>query len=376
MQAQVTRLLLPILFAACASTGGDSGPNPFAGVEGLSVASVSAERQAPQFRLLFTGNVNGETEPCGCAVNPKGGLDRRYNYVLDQRRQAKAERPLVVLDAGNALFPTTRLDASKLNFLKDRARLVLKGHALMGMQAQNVGALDLSAGVDFLKQEALRAGVPLVSASWVDASGKLLFEARKDLPVGAGLTLSVIGLSLGREPTLEGASTLPPATALKNALAAVPVANLVVVLSDLGVAQDQELAQSLARPALFIGARDLSSLETPVHRGRSLIVQTVLQGQQWGVLDLAWNSLAEGWFGLSSVARYSDRWKSVSERVESEGDLVERRKLRDALKELRLYAPSDLQKKVVYDHRLVDMTEAYLGKNALTEMMSKVKTPR
>jgi len=366
---------LVLILAACASgTQGARSSNPFDGAEGLGVASFAESNRLSQLRLLFTGNVNGETEPCGCAVNPKGGLDRRLNFVEKLRKEGGA--PLLILDAGNALFPTSRLDGSQLDFVRERARIVLHGSALMGVQVQNVGALDLSAGLTFLKDEASKAKVPLVSASWVDSRGKTVFDERKDLKLENGLEVTITGLSAGREAPIEGLTIAPPVAALNRVMAKMPSSRLLIVLSDLGVAQDREIAKSLDRPVLFVGARDLSSLETPVHEARSLLVQTVLQGQQWGVLDLAWNPNADGWFGLSSASRYSEQWKRVASRRENEKDKEEIEKLKSAEEELLRYAPIKLGTKVVYDHRLVDMTEAYLGKNVLTEAMTKVKSPR
>lgn len=363
--------------AACASKGGGgAGKNPFDAAEGVTVATSASASHAPQLRLLFVGNVNGETEPCGCAVNPKGGLDRRYNYVKTEKKNATSERPLILVDAGNALFPTLRLDPSKITFLKDRARTVLRGSALMGLEAQNVGALDLSAGLAFLKDEAAKAHVSLVSASWTDSTGRAVFPETRALKLANGLEVTITGLSAGRESPIEGLTVTSPSLALSRVLAKVPPSHLVIVLSDLGVAQDKTLAATLDRPMLFVGGRDLSNLDTPVVAGRSLLVQSLLQGQQWGTLDLGWKPTAEGWFGLSTAARYSEQWKRVDAALVSETDSVEKAKLLDAHRELLGYAPVNLDRKIVYDHHLVDMTEGYGGKNELTAEMQKVKTPR
>ncbi len=96
--------------------------------EKLAEADRLAETAtAPHLRLLVSANVNGETEPCGCAVNPKGGLDRRWNYVEQAKASAgEAKVPLFLVDAGNAFFPSLRLDPSKLDFFRARARTLAR----------------------------------------------------------------------------------------------------------------------------------------------------------------------------------------------------------------------------------------------------------
>ncbi len=78
-------------------------------------------------------------------------MDRRLNYIRQQRK-LQNQGDLLVVDAGNALFPAENIDRGQVVRQKDRATWILKAHALMGVAAQNVGYLDVAAGLDFLCQ--------------------------------------------------------------------------------------------------------------------------------------------------------------------------------------------------------------------------------
>jgi hypothetical protein len=152
-----------------------------------------------------------------------------------------------------------------------------------------------------------------------------------------------------------------------------------IVLSDLGTYRDQEIARQLSRPALFIGARDLSNLEVPLQSHRSVIVQPQLQGAQWGIVDLAWKPDARGWYNAAIGHRFSERWDSLKaehEKIaawpEQKERNVELERINQAFKEMQAYAPGSLDDKIIYDYRLIDMTEEYAGKNELSETVKRL----
>ena len=108
---------LLIFFVSCAS-GLPRAPeaNPFTAANApIELDKFTA--QSPQHEhvhILYSSNVNGELNPCGCAMNPKGGVDRRLNFVEAYQKKF----PAVVLDAGNALFPAEKMDASQIEKMK------------------------------------------------------------------------------------------------------------------------------------------------------------------------------------------------------------------------------------------------------------------
>jgi len=355
------------------------GTNPFEESEKIDLESLKTSHPS-RFKIFFSGNITGETEPCGCAVNPKGGLDRRLNYI----RQATQATPFpyAILDAGNALFPNEKIDRSQEKHQKERARLIMEGHRMMSVIAQNVGYLDLSAGVDFLKNAASDAKVTLLSSNWIGADGKLLFEPQITFDLGREKAY-ILGFSKGYKKVplkKDTPDVLDPLKTLEERLAAIPQEALVIVLSDLGIELEKEIAQKIKRSLIIVGSRDLSSMEIPTHEASSILLQGQLQGQQWGAIEIAWKPQSTAWYNLSVGRHFKDLWlKNAISKVElmKRDDNEERKSelaiLESAHKDMMRFAPDNLDEKNVYDLQLVDMSVDYSKSNELTPLMEKVK---
>jgi len=115
----------------------------------IAVAPVSAA----ELSILYSGNLNGELEPCGCSEESNlGGILRRAT-VIDRLR---AERPgLVAISNGGLLDWSATTDTIKNRF-------ILKGFAQLGYDAVGVQWQDLAAGNGLL----VDAGLPWVASNW------------------------------------------------------------------------------------------------------------------------------------------------------------------------------------------------------------------
>lgn len=337
-----------LLVGACAhnegATGGGSKLVP------ASVEEFSNTKSLPIVRIAYSARVVGEVGECGCAMNPKGGLDKRWHFLETER---KSTTPLLVVDAGNALFAQEHLDRGFGELQRQRAALILKGHGKMGISAQNVGALDLTAGLEFLRLEAERSHVPLVSSNLTDESDKPLFPQQLDLESG-GFKIRVIGFTAGPENLPTGMKVADVTPILKRLAKETPPERLLVVLTDMGRDRDLELAATLDRTSLWVESRDLGSLETPIFANNALVVQPQIQGQQWGVLSFAWNAKSDGWWSPELFTRLSSR---------PAGDVPpEFKKI--------LKGPGD---RLVFEQRLVAMNAEWAENNELTPEIKKLE---
>jgi 2',3'-cyclic-nucleotide 2'-phosphodiesterase (5'-nucleotidase family) len=100
--------------------------------------------------------------------------------------------PVLVLDAGNALFKSR--DSGEAPDAKARAELLLSQMDAQGTTAMAVGARDLVLGVDFLKKGTKKAKLKLLSANLVDGQDQPLFPASLVTDVG-GVKVGVVGVS-------------------------------------------------------------------------------------------------------------------------------------------------------------------------------------
>ncbi len=128
---------------------------PLALVSLLSLLLLAPWSSAKPLTLIYSANLDGELEPCGCsAEGDYGGIKRRATY-LDQSREALPE--LVVI-SGGGLF------SSELGGDPIKDRFIASGMAQLNYDALGIQWADLLHGTELLTQEPL----PLTAVNWKD----------------------------------------------------------------------------------------------------------------------------------------------------------------------------------------------------------------
>jgi 2',3'-cyclic-nucleotide 2'-phosphodiesterase (5'-nucleotidase family) len=208
----------------------------------LLLMPLGAQAEPRKLVLLFTGDNRGEIAPCGCKQEPLGGLARRKT-VLDAERARGL--PLVLMDAGNALFREPTRQAEPL--VQQKAELVLEQMEAQGTVAMAVGERDLSQGLAYL-QKATRGPkkkMKLLSANLVDKAGKAPFAASMVVEAG-GLKVGVVGVSPegapAGEPSLKGRPPKEAALAEARKLRQSRKVDVVVVLAAMPYQEAVKLA--------------------------------------------------------------------------------------------------------------------------------------
>lgn len=189
-------------------------------------------------------------------------------------------RPLLLLDAGNALFRAPReADAAAA---RARATLLLEEMDAMGTRAMAVGARDLALGVALL--QAPRPHLRPLSVNLVDAAGRRVFAPSLLLEEG-GVRVGVVGVSPeGAVPASPGVRGLPPLpAALDEArrLRREERADVVVVLAALPLAQAQLLGEEAGRSVdLVLQSGEGRPPGSALRAGRALLLAPGERGRQ------------------------------------------------------------------------------------------------
>src|SRR5262245_51464196 len=111
----------------------------------------------PEIDLLYTGDVIGYLEDCGCHMNPAGGLSRRA-WLLGQLENLYPATPLVLLDTGNfSDNPTEKGDIRTATLLTTMKKL--------GYRAVNIGERDLTLGYEDFITRTKDTGLTFVSTN-------------------------------------------------------------------------------------------------------------------------------------------------------------------------------------------------------------------
>ena len=110
------------------------------------MSSSFANADSRDITLIYTGNLDGELEPCGCSEGgDKGGLKRRANIIDNFRKE---DPNLYLISSGGLLISEVAQDTLK-------SRYILKGMEALNYDAIGVQWKDLSFGADTLSKTKL-----------------------------------------------------------------------------------------------------------------------------------------------------------------------------------------------------------------------------
>ncbi len=245
--------------------------------------------------------------------------------------KTRAAGPVLVLDAGNALFkapaqlrPDELPDGQAPGAAQERARaeLILKAMGELGTAAMAAGARDLAYGTKFLKDAAAKAKVPVLSANLMGPDKKRIFEPSTVVTV-AGLKIGLIGVSpLGAFPGPGVVTGEPPvAAAVAEAKKLRPKVDLVFVLAAVPFADALQLSKEGGADVDFVlHSHDSRGVGVPLKGERNFLLPTGERGRQLARLFL--DVTGKGPFSdLSDL----DRQKQLVEMLDRQVAEVKRR---------------------------------------------------
>lgn len=217
----------------------------------------------------------------------------RRATVIDAERQA-AQR-LLILDAGNALTGQALADRTK-------GKAVVEAMNRLGYTAMTIAEGELQLGLDELNARIKEAKFAMLSANIVvKSSGKLLAQPYVVVEL-KGLKVGILGLTNDNAAKIKSVSaattaasanienqvsiTDPLAAAQKYVPEIAKQADMVIVLSHLGLDWDQKLAEQVPGISVIVGGFTKRVLSPPLTIKDTLIVQAGYQGEWIGRLYL------------------------------------------------------------------------------------------
>ena len=134
----------------------------------ISCSKTTINTPSSTATIIYSGNLDGELEPCGCsATGDLGGILRRASKVAELREQ---EPELFLISSGGLLANASPRDRLKSEY-------ILKGMAAMDYDAFGLQWRDLSYGVEFLNTTPL----PWVASNWSEEG---VFPAQHNIKHG------------------------------------------------------------------------------------------------------------------------------------------------------------------------------------------------
>jgi 2',3'-cyclic-nucleotide 2'-phosphodiesterase (5'-nucleotidase family) len=201
---------------------------------------------------------------------------------------------VVVVDSGDLFNEDEEIPESVDKSAKLKAETIAKIYKQIGVDAVNIGELDLVLGVDFLKDLQKRLDFPFVSANLVDAKGTPIFKRYIIKKVGdknVGV-FGVIGdtsemVSKISEITKDAVTVQDPLQAAEAVVKEMTgKVDYVVALTHQGTNRDWVIARRIKGIDLIVGGHDKQKTKEPNVAEKTLIVQAGEKGQYQGVLEV------------------------------------------------------------------------------------------
>jgi len=238
--------------------------------------------------LLHFNDFHGQLEPYsdGPAESRVGGIARLATAVGQVRAEA-GDRPVLLLFGGDLLQGT--LTSSLFLGIPDVALL-----ERLGVEAAVMGNHELDYGQDVFRRLAGLARFPFLSANVQSDPEPLPVRPSVILAKPGGLRVAVLGLTTPQLTTathprnVSGLSVEEPVAAARRAVPGLAAgADLVVVLSHMGIVDDRRLAREVPHVDVIVGGHNHNVYAEPVLEGGVAILQAGERGRWLGRLDLA-----------------------------------------------------------------------------------------
>lgn len=254
------------------------------------VASQSLQaacRDGEKLRLLHFNDFHGQLEPYAEPGRPDkvAGIARLAAAVATARAEAP-ERPVLLLFGGDLLQGT--VTSSLFLGIPDVALF-----GKLGVDAAVMGNHELDYGQDVLRRLAARAAFPLLSANVASQPEPLPVRPYVIVERPGSPRVAVLGLTTGELATAThprnviGLSVEEPVAAARRLWPELrDKADMVVVLSHLGIADDRRLAAALPGLDVVVGGHNHNVYRQPEMEGGVAIVQAGERGRWLGRMDL------------------------------------------------------------------------------------------
>lgn len=290
------RTLLPLVLIAAAAALPTIAQEGRAEVPQAPRGLVSSEDPGDLF-LVYTGDVIGYVDTCGCKRNPAGGLHRR-SWLLSRMNELFPDRPKLILDSGNFSDNPTALGDVKTQAL-------VEGMNRLGYHVANVGERELKTGWEDFVARTEDAAFPLISANIVrEDTGKPVLPPHHVVTLtdadGTERRVGVIGVArynpvfLKTGPDDSNLVMAQPVDRVREEVRALEKkgVDLIVLLAAMHKQDVRAVLREVPGIAVAIGSYGGVFTAAEEREGESLIVYSGNQGKRVGetrlFLDEAW----------------------------------------------------------------------------------------
>ncbi len=220
----------------------------------------------------------------------------KKSTVLDQYR--KKQGPVIIVDSGDLLNGYGIINEYIQSRAKRKGDLIARIYQYMGIDAINVGELDLALGPAYLKALEKRYDLPLVSANLVDDTNSPVFKPYIIRKIN-GRRIGIFGL-MGdtadmvvkvKEITAGQISVLDLVQSAKCLVRELSgKVDFIIAMTHQHMGRNWVLARKVNGIDLIVGGHHTQRINEPYLANRTYIVQSGEKGQYQGILEMTLHS--------------------------------------------------------------------------------------
>lgn len=272
------RFLIFIFLLGCESiTGFIEGDNYFKAIE--------RDSGKENLSLIFSHNINGELEPCGCRHHPLGGLSQVSGFL----HQNKEKSINFYVDTGDTFFPSSKIPASLEKSFKYTASTLADSLDQLGLKYMVPGDQDFAAGLNFLDNIAKKHSFSFLISN---LKKKVKLKHQK-IALHAFGNREFIFIGLINPSIMNQYQNLfeDPVISITRIFKQNPEYKKkeVILLSHMGMNEDKLVAKKFPFIKWIIGAHSQSFLKEPTTVAETKIVQVLSRNHYLGKIDFKAN---------------------------------------------------------------------------------------
>ena len=224
-----------------------------------------------------------------------GGLSKKSTY-LEQYRKEHGD--IIVVDSGDLLNEYEEIKESVKSSVKLKADLTAQIYKMIGIDAINVGELDLVLGLDYLKELEKKYELPFVSANLVNESNELVFKPYVIKKIG-NKRIGIFGLmgdstdmaSKLKEITGGKLSALDPVESAESMVKELKgKADFIIAMTHQHIGRNWVIARKVEGIDVIVGGHHTQKLKKPYQAKNTFMVQAGEKGQYQGMLEVILHS--------------------------------------------------------------------------------------
>ncbi len=223
-----------------------------------------------------------------------GGLYKKSTYL---KQFTKDPGSLLIVDSGDLLNEDEEIPESVMESAKIKAEVIAQIYNTIGIDAVNVGELDLVLGIDFLKELEAKRNVPFVSANLIDENNAPIFK-RYVIKKIHGKNVGIFGtigdtsdmVSKVKECTNGAAGVQDLLEASDSVIKELSgKVDFIVALTHQNTNRNWVLARRISGIDLIVGGHDKQKTREPSEADKTLMVQAGEKGQYLGMIQFTLN---------------------------------------------------------------------------------------